>query len=316
MIASAAFANESRCRVAGSALAFADGEAATRILAKEDDFVRAQSPFDRAARLKSDKPVDMQAYLRFLANSVRAWSTDERRDLDAAWCEIGRRIESKGWNITLPNPVVAIKSSGQEEGNTPYTRGDAIIFPESLVSAKQAGRALSHELFHIFSRTLGRSAPARQDALYSLIGYVRLDGEVAIPPDLRSRAITNPDSYAIHHAVKLRHGDASLLAVPFLFSSRTTYDVRRGGEFFDYLQFRLLPVRRVGKVWQVERDASDRPILIDPAQTNYADVVGRNIDENFQADEVLAGNFALALDGHPGRDAWLLDKLDAALKRR
>jgi hypothetical protein len=32
-------------------------------------------------------------------------------------------------------------------------------------------------------------------------------------------------------------------------------------------------------------------------------------------DEVLAGNFALALDGHPARDAWPIEKLDAALKR-
>src|SRR5262245_28129710 len=65
------------CQVAGASLAFADAEAGKTLLASEDGFVRALSPFDRAARLKSDRDVDTGAYLRFVAAQARSWTAAE-----------------------------------------------------------------------------------------------------------------------------------------------------------------------------------------------------------------------------------------------
>jgi hypothetical protein len=303
------------CRVAGAALAFADGGAAKAILTTEDGFVRALSPFDRAARLKTDQDVATAAYLRFVGDQARSWTTDERRNLDVQWCALARAVAAKGWKLTLPKTVSLVKTSGQEEGQTPYTRGDAIIVPERVAPSVPVV-LLAHELFHILSRQLAKAVPARLNELYQIVGYQPLDGELAVPAELRPLAITNPDSYAIHHAVKVKAGDTTVLAVPFLFASRPRYDVQKGGEFFQYLQFKLLPVHRAGKTWQVDRDSNQRLVVLDPSATNYTELVGRNTDENFQADELLANNFALALESpaQPVPDAWVVQKLDAALK--
>ena len=317
LVSSVAAAAGETCRIGGSALSFVDGEEAKRRLAAEDGFVHTLSAFDRAARLKSDHEIDTPTYLKFLSEQARSWSADERRELEAAWCDLAHRIDGKGWKLTLPKSVLLIKSSGLEEGQTPYTRGDAIIIPERVVAAKMGARVLPHELFHVFSRTLGKSNPARQNALYKIVGYTPLDGEFEVPVELRARAITNPDSFAIRHGVTIKRGDTTVLTVPFLFASPARYDAKQGGEFFRYLQFKLLPVHREGKSWRVDRDKEGQPLQIDPLETNYSDVVGRNTEENFQADEVLAANFDLALapKAPPIADGWIIKQLDAALKQ-
>jgi hypothetical protein len=304
------------CRVAGAALAFADGDTAKALLTTADEFVRALSPFDRAARLKTDQDVDTATFLRFVGNQARSWMAEERRIGQAQWCTLARAVEAKGWKLTLPKTVTLVKTSGQEEGQTPYTRGDAIMVPERL-TPRVPVVLLAHELFHIFTRTLARETPARLNELYQIVGYRSLDATLAVPDELRPLAITNPDSYAIRHGVSVKRGDKVVLAVPLLFASRPRYDVRKGGEFFQYLQFKLLPVHRVGDTWQVDRDGHQQLVLLDPGATNYAEVVGRNTGENFQADEVLAGSFMLAIESPAPTvpDPWVVQKLDAALKR-
>jgi len=94
--------------------------------------------------------------------------------------------------------------------------------------------------------------------------------------------------------VKLNTSGKEQLVVPFLFSTRETYDVQRGGEFFAYLDFKLVPVERNGAQF-VAVAGRDGPELIDVSATNYLSHVGSNTPEIFHADEVLAANFALAL---------------------
>src|SRR5688572_12232333 len=63
---------------------FATVDQGREILTTRDDFVRRLSPFDRQARLKTDRAVTEAEYLAFVGNHVLAWSDDERETVESA----------------------------------------------------------------------------------------------------------------------------------------------------------------------------------------------------------------------------------------
>ncbi len=81
-------------------------------------------------------------------------------------------------------------TTGKEEGNAPYTRGNAIVIPKSLFqkSALYIQQILYHETFHIISR----NHPGLRDRLYHLIGFESC-GLIQLPVSEDWDRITNPD---------------------------------------------------------------------------------------------------------------------------
>ena len=67
-----------------SAAVFATAEKGQEILGHEDDFVRRMSPFDRAARVKTDQAVSVEAFLAFAARNVLPWCREETARVEAA----------------------------------------------------------------------------------------------------------------------------------------------------------------------------------------------------------------------------------------
>src|SRR5262249_18839439 len=63
----------------------ADGK---RILMTRDAFVERMSPFDRAARLKTDREVPEDEYLAFVATAVLEWDDREREQVQSALRQI------------------------------------------------------------------------------------------------------------------------------------------------------------------------------------------------------------------------------------
>jgi len=66
-----------------------------------------------------------------------------------------------------------VKTTGEEEFNSAYTRNRSIALPESFTLATDERRdffLLAHELFHVLSR----ENPGQRHALYALLGFERL----------------------------------------------------------------------------------------------------------------------------------------------
>ena len=119
-------------------LSFATIEQGRELLTTRDDFVMRLSLFDRAARLKTDKDVSEEEYLRFVAASVREWHPEEKAAVESAWSGLAARVAEM--RLPLPKTISFVKTSGAEEGDAEYTRGTAIMLPESaLQPARRAG---------------------------------------------------------------------------------------------------------------------------------------------------------------------------------
>jgi hypothetical protein len=275
-------------------ITFATANEGRKILTTRDDFVRALSPFDRAARVKAADAVSEKAFLEFVGRNVLDWTEAEKASLVSAL----ERLQAPFDRLALPWPkaICAVKTTGKEEGGAPYTRDQALILPQNMLTPNRplSPRLVAHELFHILSR----SNSGLRDRLYQTIGFVKCN-EIDLPETLRNRKITNPDAPANDHCIRVQVAGAEVWAVPVLYSRAEKYDVQRGGEFFFYMASQLLLVDRQGDSPNAKpMYVGSQPRLVEYDQVSgFYEQVGRNTDYIIHPEEILADNFAMLVMG-------------------
>jgi hypothetical protein len=289
------------------AFQFASVDQARALLTTRDEFVTRLSPFDRAARLKTDRDVSEREYLEFVGASVRPWEDGAEKDrVTRAFGLVRDRFEEM--SIQWPDGVLMIRTTGQEEGGAAYTRGKAIVLPDNLLADRSRDRMMhliSHELFHILSR---RDASLRA-SLYKIIGFEPCP-EFSFPQALAPRKITNPDAPRNDHRIRVRYRDEYVWAVPIIFSGVDKYNTAKGGEFFKYLQFRLALASTAGN--------GSEPSLVEPGEVEeFFEQIGTNTNYIIHPEEILAENFALLITGRstmpsPAIPAAILQVLKSA----
>lgn len=297
-----------------SVIVFASVSEGRGILVARDDFIQRLSPFDRSARMKTDKDVSEADFLKFVGDNVLAWNEQERQKVEAAIRAIQPRLSIL--SVPLPDKVYVIKTTGKEEGGASYTRANAVVIPKAKLEEdiREIQKLICHELFHIATR----QNPTLQERLYETIGF-RKCNEVEFPSMLKSRKITNPDAPKNDHYISVQVGAKPAWAVPVLFAGRERYDVNRGGEFFDYLQFRLLLVAQSGDrgvVTPLYDGVSPR--LVDVQQVSgFVEQVGENTDYIIHPEEILADNIVLlVLKDQAARSPEVLSKMRAVLLKK
>lgn len=272
------------------AISFASVDEGRAILMTRDDFVSRLSPFDRSARLKTVRDVSEREYLAFVGKNVLEWTPDEKAAVQSAWNSLIPKLGD--FSLPFPKTIVFIKTTGDEEGHAEYTRGNAIILPQDALAPVKGNSLrglIAHESFHVLSR----NAAGLRDRLYRVIGFQPC-GEILFPPSLASRKITNPDAPQNDHCIHVR---AAVWVVPILFSKTDRYDPNRGGEFFDYLEFKFLVVQKSDS--HATYDPS-KLILLDANQLQgFYEQVGRNTEYIVHPEEILADNFEFLLIGKP-----------------
>jgi len=275
-------------------ITFATANEGRKILTARDDFIRALSPFDRAARVKTAEAVSEKAFLEFVGRNVLDWTEAEKASLVSAL----ERLQAPFDRLALPWPraIYAVKTTGKEEGGAAYTRDQALILPQNMLTPNRplSPRLVAHELFHILSRR----NPGLRDRLYQTIGFVKCN-EIDLPETLRNRKITNPDAPANDHCIRVQVAGAEVWAVPVLYSRAEKYDVQRGGEFFFYMASQLLLVDRQGDSPNAKpMYVGSQPRLVEYDQVSgFYEQVGRNTDYIIHPEEILADNFAMLVMG-------------------
>lgn len=198
--------------------------------------------------------------------------------------------------MPLPKKAFFVKTTGNEEGGAAYTRANAIIFPKDDLRSpiEMIPKMICHELFHVISR----ESPDLREKLYAAIGFVKRN-EVPFPLELKSRKITNPDAPRNDHCIHLQVGGKDCWVIPILFSNTEKYDVKRGGEFFNYLELQFLLVEKdddTSAVTPIYHD--NRPEFLDLSRASgFYEQVGRNTGYIIHPEEILADNFALLILG-------------------
>ena len=294
----AALASAAWLPVHAQEIVFASAQDGSRVLGAKDEFVERMSPFDRAARMKTDRPVTETEYLAFAAGAARDWDAAARKTVAAAFQGIEPQLHAL--KLPLPKRVLLIETTGKEEGDTAYTRADAVILPQKLDGTPdRLPKVLAHELFHIASRANPRLA----EALYATIGFHPCK-EPAYPPELFARKLTNPDAPRNDYCIAVTVEGAKVDVTPILYSRTSGYDTARGGEFFDYLQlgFLVVPTTTPARVAGV-RELS-----------GFVEQIGQNTQYVIHPEEILADNFSLLVTGETAvRSPEVLERMKRAL---
>jgi hypothetical protein len=269
-----------------SVVRFASVTEAQSILGARDRFVVALSPFDRQSRLETDREVSEEEFLKFVQSQGAEWKPEEVAKVS----KVVRRLKEKlnPFRLSFPAMVLLVQTTGREEGDAAYCRGNAVILPHDKIaeSDDELERLLTHEFFHILSS----HNPDWRYELYKIIGFQKCS-PVELPASLKHRKITNPDAPVLDAYITLDVDGENVFAVPVLYSKSERFDVKLGGPFFRYLTFRLMVVDQVAGKWQAVLDSGE-PRMLQPNQiADYKRKIGGNTQYIIHPDEIMADNF-------------------------
>jgi len=225
--------------VSNSVVVLPDVDTARKALRIEDDFIRALSDFDRAARMKSEQPVSREEFLKFIEDEALAWSDQDIARIETA--VTGAREKLSKFKLMLPERVLLVQTSGREEAYSAYCRSTNIIaIARHFVSgpSRELESLLIHESFHLLSRN---NADLRTK-LYALIGFKPCE-EIQFPLELDSGRITNPDAPRLDYLIEVTHQEKRLAVVPVMFATPERWTKEKGGEFFAYFTWKLMAGR-------------------------------------------------------------------------
>ena len=274
----------------GCDIHFASAKKAKALLAIRDVYIEGLSPFERAAKIKQAGPISTDEYIKFIQDQTVEWSKEDKIKLS----EVIAKAKIKLGHLAnhLPKKISFIKTTGQDEGGAPYTRGNSIILPKRQVSqsVKSLERLFYHELFHIISR----NNQQLRDELYSIIGF-KPCGVVKLPDNMMPLRISNPDAPIIEHCIRISFADKKHWVAPVLFSRIPKYNPETGDTFFRYLEFRLMPIdlKTTKPILN-----NDKPILLKPDEVEgFFEQIGRNTSYILHPEETLANNFVLLNTG-------------------
>jgi hypothetical protein len=258
------------------------------VLTKRDDFVERLSGFDRQARLKRDRPVSEEEFLRFVATNVMEFKREESSRVEASLERLKAKIDPL--RLAWPETILLIKTTGKEEGEAAYTRGNAVVIPAGKLRAERAQSMddlICHELFHVLSR----HNATLKERLYEAIGFGKCE-ELKFPAGLQR--ITNPDAPKNDHWIGVKLEGKEFAAIPILYAESN--DAKKGGEFFNYLQFKLLLGRLSGRGAVRYDDA--KPKLVEVSEVDgFFEGIGKNTEYIIHPEEILADNFVLLVNG-------------------
>ena len=286
---------------------FASVEAAQALLGTADPWVRNLSSFDRSARI--GQPVDpgQDGFLEFASAQAKAWTAEQIDALQVVIESADRRIESLDLQLSLPSTVLVLRTSGNEESHAAYTRENAIILPDSMLSMStdQLEQLFLHELFHVMSR----HEPAIRDSLYGIIGYGPCFG-VPFPEELLPLKMTNPDAFGRDFCIDIQAAGTSQTVTPILYAKGPYTE----GAFFEWLVFRLMAVERSEGQWRPIRDKGGLRLFEPGEVSNFFEQIGKNTDYIVHPEETIANNFVFAITErddlpNPEITARLLDAL-------
>lgn len=295
-------------RSGGIDFQFATISQARELLGEEDEYLRNLSSFDRQVRMRSEHDPGRQAFRDFVVGEATEWPNQDRTivakaisDLSDSWDELG-----------LPDmdTVMLICTTGKEESGAAYTRGRSIVLPRGKAKQSPASlrRLLTHELFHVLSR----SNPEWRDQLYDIIGFKPVD-VIAFPDSLSDLRITNPDGPRVDHAITVELAANRTATVAPILLAKSAFQAEKTS-LFSYLDLKLMEIEINTAGQWVARMEDGRPILHEPSIPDFHRQIGANTKYIIHPDEILADNFViLALDGK-AKDAWLIQAMREKLQ--
>jgi hypothetical protein len=208
-----------------------DSKEAVSFITEKDGYLSNFSMFDLQSRLGTSDEVSVEDLIQFLGLQTLDWTNTEKETVEKIIKELNEGYAK--FKEFLPHDVILIKTTGQEECDAAYTRGNCIYFPLSMVHwpYKDLKELIAHEIFHVVST----NHPEFRNKWYRKLGFVPCP-ELKVPKEYEKLYVSNPDTIGKNCYVEFQDNGSMVKAVPFLFSE----EQYSGGYFFRYFRFAYL----------------------------------------------------------------------------
>ncbi|MBN2589792.1 MAG: hypothetical protein JXA96_08010 [Sedimentisphaerales bacterium] len=292
-------------------LVFATVEDAQKFLTTKDKYINSQTPYDRKLRLNKEESVSVKEYLDFLSEQALDWTESEKTQISVLVQNISHRLEK--YDLNLPSEIFLVKTTGKEEGEAAYCRGNAIVLPQNIVRriGQSTETLIVHELFHIFTK----NNLDMREKLYKVINFKKC-GKVELPQELLDIEVTNPDVPSDRYYVELQHEGENIDVIPMITVPNFNPGINR--PFFYSLKFQLVGVEKIDSQYKYKRNESGEPVVYEQNQLpDYLKKVGENTNYLIHPEEILADNFAImVLEKQPVKSQWVIDKMKSLLENK
>lgn len=291
---------------------FLDKKDGARILAREDEFTRSLSDFDRSARLKTSEKVSSKEYLDFVSRQSLDWTDNETKRFRGIIAKIKESLVE--YDIRIPETMYLIKTTGDEEGNAAYCRGlDTIVLPGKRMEEKSdedVQTLLTHELFHIYSK----NNLDKREQLYKIVGFYKTQ-PLVLPAELEPLNITNPDSVVRNYYFATEISNRQIKVMPVLMAT-APYDEAKGGRFFDYMQLVFFEVETKGNSSVLVKKNGQYVSYTMQQIPDFADKIGKNTKYIIHAEEIMAENFKLMAVKQDVPNPEIIEQMQSILKKK
>jgi hypothetical protein len=284
----------------GTTLKFATAEEGARILAEKDAYLKAFTPLDRAARMKSAKPINDEEFLTFVAKQTRNWTQEERETIE--WCFNSCKDLAKiniDWppNIKLPRAITLVKTTGEEEpGLNGYIRGATIILSEANMKYDESTLRL-FLLSKLFLISL-RDNPTLISESYAVFGF-RVCEPIELPDDIQRRRLVTPNQIEWNVVTELTMKTRKCTVLPLTYAKTDSYDPQIHKDFMDFSNIGLLVLeKKDGKYTPVLSNGKPEILALADAPDQYQKVMGYYVYPQERLGYAFAGLFTM------NRDSW------------
>jgi hypothetical protein len=289
------------------AVKFASIDKGKELLTTEDEFTKCWSQFDIDSRLQKTN-ANKEDLFKYISKQYREWTREEITKINLILNYVDKTISDRGYKITFPNEIYFIKTTTAEEGSAGgYTRANYVVLKEDIMSMPETElrQVIIHELFHI----LTRNNPEFKEKMYQVIGF-KIINEISFPKSIKSFRITNPDAPKMDSYIKLKKDNKTVNCMMILYSKKDYC----GGSFFDYLRVGFIKLKDDNNnEFEV---VNNRPVIIKFNEvSNFFEQVGNNTQYIIHPEEILADNFAFAIENREGLPSQsIIDKIQSKLK--
>ena len=279
-------------------------EGKVAIVDPSDPFFAALTPLEMSLRLDEDvtalpREEALTKFRSFLQEQVTEWRPVEREKLAMALPQIAERMREHCPDI-LPTRWRFLRTTGRDELSVPYTRGDCIVFPETLVASliaqdqgtfehlvvrklEQLGQLVIHETFHVWSR----NHPTERDTLYREFGFEPI-APVVLPDSIDRIRLTNPDGPGWGHAIRVTDDEGNACRAILLLTSKAPEFQKGYMGVIPVLSFHLYPITESDPPTLRTRDDGSVVRWMPHRVKGFAEQVGRNSAYIIHPDEILA----------------------------
>jgi hypothetical protein len=278
---------------------FASREEGIDAITARDDYILGMNPIDYEIRLQRQDNVTEGALLELYKDSVTEFPLEA-----AQW--ISKYLKkfadyTKDLHLPFPPTINFVATTGREESNAAYTRGNTIFFPESMLtpsSVRWIEDTLYHELFHVLSRY----NPELRNSLYEIIGFQKCD-PIELADDLKKLNISSPDSPLYDYVIEVQQDGNNCYVVPVVYVDTEKYNPDQPQHFSRCMREGLMHVQKAdgngNKFVPVLKNGMTKISDVDDV-TGYFEQIGKNTNYITHPEEIMADNFVFAVIGRAG----------------